>query len=232
MTWLTSFRCAGFVKTASLQDLITLFMVSRMPITTCRSWSFRTFSTKQGITTSSSFRSAVEEKVQTGKIRYICHSVQLCTILQRTMAQGCSFFITETSQQSIPVPKEKQVNIKKKKFTLMVGLCGTIFPCLVLSPAKLSHGSKCCLANVVMRILGIQTNFKNWARIPEHKATIKWVQCRGKWDFIPVLRFKGTLTLGKCTVSKHIFPLYGVVWTARLEEASLNTIQSVMGLHM
>lgn len=66
MTWLTSFRCSGSVKTASLQDLITLFMVSRMPITTCRSCSFLTFSTKQGITTFSSFRSAVEEKVQTG----------------------------------------------------------------------------------------------------------------------------------------------------------------------
>lgn len=46
------------MKTSSLQDLMTLFMVSRMPITTWRSCSVRTVSTMQGSTTSSSFRRA------------------------------------------------------------------------------------------------------------------------------------------------------------------------------
>lgn len=143
---------------------MTLFMAPRMPITTCRSWSVRTLSTKQGITTSSSFRSAGEEKVhRQGQSQYMCHCGQLCTILQRTMAQGhCFSSTTETNRQSISVPKGKQVNNnKKKKLTLMVSFCGTIFPCLVLSSAKLAQGSKCCLANIVMWILGIQTNAEN-----------------------------------------------------------------------
>lgn len=46
----------------------------------------------------------------------------------------------------------------EKSLTLMVGLCGTILPCSVLSSAKLPHGTKRCTADIVMGILGIHTS--------------------------------------------------------------------------
>lgn len=61
MAWLTSLRRAGFLKASSLQDLMTWFIVSRMPITTCRSCSVCTVSRKQGSTTSSNFSRAAGE---------------------------------------------------------------------------------------------------------------------------------------------------------------------------
>lgn len=58
MAWLISFRREGFLKTSSLQDLMTLFMLSKTPITTWRSGSLRTVSKKQGTTISNNFNRA------------------------------------------------------------------------------------------------------------------------------------------------------------------------------
>ena len=71
MTWLISLSREGFLKTSSLQDLMTLFMVSRTAITTWRSCSVRTVSKKQGMTTSSNFSRA------RGGIKFKCSDVSL-----------------------------------------------------------------------------------------------------------------------------------------------------------
>lgn len=152
MRWLISFRYADFLNTSSLQDLITLFMDSRMPITTWRSCSVRTFSTKQGITTSSSFRSAGEEKANKQK-NYNPSCNDVCFFYMSLSATVYSFTVGP-HHQTISVPK-KEKHVHSNSFTLVVVLCGTIFPCLVLSSAKLAHCSKCCSANVVMGILRI-----------------------------------------------------------------------------
>lgn len=84
----------------------------------------------------------------------ICCCVQIYTILQRSGLGSLSFsHHAHTHQQTLSVEKGKHVS--KNSVTLMVVLCGTLSPSLVLSLAKLAHCSECCPANVVMGILGI-----------------------------------------------------------------------------
>lgn len=154
MRWLISFRYAEFLNTSSLQDLITLFMVSRMPITTWRSCSVRTFFTKQGITTSSSFWSAGEEKAH--KQKKLQSKLQRRLLFLYVAVCNCvQFYSGATPPNHFTSKKRKAKHVHNNSFTLVVVLCGTIFPCLVLSSAKLAHCSKCCSANVVMGILRI-----------------------------------------------------------------------------
>lgn len=106
MRWLISFRYAEFLNTSSLQDLITLFMDSRMPITTWRSCSVRTFSTKLGITTSSSFRSAGEEKAHKQK-NYNPSCNDVCFFYMSLSATVYSFTVGP-HHQTISVQKKKK----------------------------------------------------------------------------------------------------------------------------
>lgn len=110
---------------------MTLFIVSRMPITTWRSGSVCTVSRKLGITTSSIFNRAADGR--NGKTLFTGSFSALARKTASTMHAG--------------------IHVNMPSRTLVIEVRGIFGPNFVLCPTELTHGSECCPANILVGIL-------------------------------------------------------------------------------